>query len=510
MVSTFHSILHPRDGVRPKGEGVPACLIDLNLDQVIDAIVAPFAEAHLRPYFLAPLDDVETIRYRQDVVRDLEAPDLLASVRAFTQRMDTVQRYLRLAQKTDTPYYRQGWMLEAALIYTDGVLTLDHDLSRARPQSLGFRGLRDYVRRYVQSDAFRDLHDQARQVKAALAEVRYCVILDGGKFKVKRYEGETDYSVEVEAVFAKFHQGEVEDYLVQYPERTGMSHIEAKILEFVAKLYPEPFAALEHFCAAHADFVDPTLQAFARDVQFYIAYLDFISDLRRQGLPFCYPQVSETSKEVDIRDSFDLALAHRLRHSQARVVRNDASLHGAERILVVTGPNQGGKTTFARMFGQVHYLARLGLPVPGRAARVFLFDHLFTHFEREEDIRNLRGKLEDDLVRIRAMLDQATSRTIFILNEIFASTTLQDAIFLSEEIMARLIEKDVIGVWVTFLDELASWGEQTVSMVALVSPEDPTVRTFKIVRKPADGLAYALSLAHKHGLTYEQLQERLR
>ena len=76
--------------------------------------------------------------------------------------------------------------------------------------------------------------------------------------------------------------------------------------------------------------------------------------------------------------------------------------------------------------------------------------------------------------------------------------------------MARLTDLDVLGVWVTFLDELASLSEKMVSMVASVDPNDPVRRTFQIIRKPADGLAYALSLARKHGLSREQLQERIR
>lgn len=476
---------------------------------MVKAITAGRDDYNLKPFFHAPLNDLEAIRYRQDVLRDLQADTaLLGHIRAFAEKMTRVRRWLAMAEKLEFLHHCNGWILEAALLYCQAARELAENLSAIQTQSAGFDGLRRWTQDYVQGQTFTALAAEAQAVKALLAQVKYSIIIQPGRFSVRKYEGEPDYSVQVEATFEKFKQGAVKDYLSTLNKGAGMNHIEAKILEFVARLYPEPFTALESFCATHTGFVDATLSRFDREVQFYLAYLEYTTNLQTKNVPFCFPEVTDT-REIFARKAFDPALAGSLLYAATPVICNDFELHDPERVIVVTGPNQGGKTTFARMFGQLHYLASLGLTVPGRAARLALFDHIFTHFEREEDIRNLSGKLQDDLVRIHAMLQHATPRSILILNEIFSSTTLKDALFLSREIMTRALALDALGVWVTFIDELASFSEKTVSMVSTVVPENPAERTFRIIRKPADGLAYALSLAEKHRLTHAHIKERI-
>ncbi len=483
---------------------------DLNLDLVVDAIVARREESDfLKQHLYRQLHNIRTVRYRHEIFQDLEAGTLFEAVKDFAQKIYQVRAHANQVEKMFYRYQKEGWFLDEVAIYCEAVTTLAADFDACEIHSRGLNAFGDYLFNYVASPEFSSLKAETMDLKNALEAIKYSVRIKGLKVEVRRFLEEDDYSAVVEATFERFNQGSLKDYKVKFRGWPGMNHVGAQILDLVARLFSEEFSALDDYCRRHTGFFDDIIRRTECELQFYIAYLEFIQPLRLTGLEFCYPEVSEKSKEIYAIDTFDVALANKLVPDGVPVICNEFYLKGTERVLVISGPNQGGKTTFARTFGQLHHLASIGCLVPGSAARLFLFDRIFTHFEREEDLDNMSGKLENDLVRIRGVLEEATANSIVIMNEIFTSTTLKDAQFLGTRIMEQFIDLDLLAVYVTFVDEIASLGRTVVSMKSTIAPENPAERTYKVVRGPADGLVYALAIAEKYSLTYERISGRI-
>jgi DNA mismatch repair protein MutS len=499
--------LESRRGVY-KREAVDCC-IDLNLDQLVGTVTSGRDEYNLRPFFYTPLNNVAAIQYRYDVFRALENPTLAEQIGTFARTMRTVRAQQEQKDKHHYRLQKQRLFVEAVATYTDAVRSLTGGLTSIHIESAGLKAFREYLIAYVHSAEFAARCAETQSLESALSQIRYCIHIEGNRIRVSRYAAEGDYGEEVLRTFEKFKQGTGKTYSFDFRGSFDINHIEAAVLERVAWLHPDIFLSLANYCDRHCDFLDETIRVFDREIQFYVAWLEHIEHLKGVGLPFCYPDISDKSTEVYGHDVFDLALSSVLIRDKSQVVKNDFYLKAPERILVISGPNQGGKTTFARTFGQLHYLASLGCLVPARSARLFVCDRLFTHFERQEDLQDLSSKLENDLRRIHAILQEATSNSILIMNESLSATTLQDALFLGTKILRLISERGLLCVYVTFLDELALLNEVTVSMVSTVDPENPLVRTFKVVRKPPDGLAYAMAIARKYRLTYACLKERI-
>ena len=504
----FQSILSP-GGLSDERRADPDYFRDLHLDEIVRAITAGRDQYDLVPFFRERATDVETVRYRQEVFRDPERPGVLAAIEMFAAGMREVRAQHALAAKAYYTFERQSWVIAAASTWCRTARRLRAGLVAERLEARGLVDLRDYLDAYAASPAFTELASDVQRVEEAIAGVRYRLRLETGKLTVSRAVEEPDFGAELLATFERFKQGDGRKYTFEFSVSPQLNHVEAAIAERVARLFPLVFASLDDFCAAHAGFADPVILQFDREIQFYLAYLEHIERLRRGGLAFSLPEVTESAGVFAATGLFDLALASHLTRDETSIVLNDIAVEEPERIVVITGPNQGGKTTFARAIGQMHHLAALGCPVPGTDVRIGLVDGIHTLFERQENVEDLASKLEDDLRRMRAILGQLTARSLVIMNETFSSTTVGDQAFINRQVLAAI---NAVGAWcvtVTFLDELAALGASTLSMVSTVDPANPARRTFRIVRRDADGLAYAMAVAQKHGLTYKQVRAEI-
>jgi hypothetical protein len=303
---TFTSILFERSEDRSGDDAIaaPAFFGDLNCDQIVNAVTAGRDEYNLKPFFQTCLHRIGAIKYRQEVMQDLKEVSLYQQIGSFAQTMREIRAHLTRVQKLHYREQQQAWFLDAVEVYCEAITSLAKVLCSSEVNSRGFLGFRDYA----SSARFESLLSEAKRLRANLGALEYCVQVRGNSFTVRKHEGESDYSEEVLATFEKFKQGAVTDYTVKFKASDEMNHIEAKILEFVAKLHPEVFIALNDFCTTNGNFVDRTIAVFDREVQFYVAYLEHAAVLQRAGLQFCYPSICENIEEIQNYGGFDIGL----------------------------------------------------------------------------------------------------------------------------------------------------------------------------------------------------------
>jgi DNA mismatch repair protein MutS len=266
-MTTFESILFDRaEDVTASAE--PAFFGDLHLDQILSSATVDREDYELEAFFYTPLHSVESVRYRHHIFQDLEKHQVLESVRAFAGGMRRMHEHLALAHKLHYTLQKERWFLGAGAVYCSIVTAFARELAAVELDSPGFKSLRDYLATYAASVTFTSLTAETQQAKDELAAVTYSVHIRGNRVRVSQSGGEPNVSEEVERAFAKFQQGAVRDYRVRFREAAEMNHIEAQIIDLVAKLFPDPFARLADYCVRHERYLEETIARFDREVQF--------------------------------------------------------------------------------------------------------------------------------------------------------------------------------------------------------------------------------------------------
>lgn len=285
-----------------------------------------------------------------------------------------------------------------------------------------------------------------------------------------------------------------------------LTNLEQELISILHKKKPEHFRKSMMFYKTYQDYARQELIDFSWEVIYYLAYYKFQLEMQRMGFAFAVPKVSE-EQEMYATGLYDLALACVNCKEQKEVVSNDMVYRAGETFFVVTGPNQGGKTTFARSLGQLLFFTKMGLDVPAKTANVHDFPYILTHFSVEESIETGRGKLQEELVRLQPMMTRQYEKAFVIINELFTTAANYDACMMGQRVLQHFIGQHCRGIYVTHLKELTQAHETIVSMRAML--DEHGMQSHQIARKEADDAACAMNQVNKYQLTYAQLKERL-
>ena len=186
------------------------------------------------------------------------------------------------------------------------------------------------------------------------------------------------------------------------------------------------------------------------------------------------------------RGLYDVCLAISMNKA---VVGNDVEGNGKE-LVVITGANQGGKSTFLRSVGLAQMMMQSGLFVGAEAFGANIVRGVFTHYKREEDTSMTSGKFDEELSRMNALADRLHPHALVLFNESFASTNEREGSEIARQIVTALLDSGLKVVFVTHLYPFAHAMEEINLKSALFLRAERRAdgsRTFKLVEaKPLE------------------------
>ena len=477
---------------------------DLNLDNIIDEIVRYAKLFDIKDYFYKTLKTKDDVLYRHEVFKDLESQELFDLLNLFSYTLQRKLKDIDDSNKVKYDVYKKIKLKQKIEEYLSILSNFLEKISKLSYSSRAINNMVSYIKNYLDSEEVKFIINDMKIINEEMKNVKYRLYFYDGTIKIAKIEDEELLNEKIDSALDKYGCDEVIDFSRNYGSIPV--HFLGQIYTELSKYYPREFKHLDLFSKHFKGFLDKTIIGFSNDIQFYIAYIEMQKRIKTMGLSFTYPEITDSYAKCV--GGYDLALAQTFFIKERKIIVNDFLYDKDESVIVVSGPNQGGKTTFSRYVGQVFYMAALGLPVVGCEAHLPLISRIFTMYEVEEESSNLNGKLKSELIRIKDIMDQMEDNSLLIMNEVFASTSLDDGIILGQKVIDMIHEHNSKALFVTFIEELSKY-KGSVSMGSTVDKDNPSIRTFEILRKLDNSNAYARSIAKKNNVSYEDIIRRI-
>jgi len=465
---------------------------DLELNTLFSAMAQgdAFVFDVVKRVILSGLEDLRAIRYRQDILRDCLKN---------TQVIREIYQIPIRAQERK----RKQWLGIFGVHYPSNILTSGRNMLEVY---FGFlkelRGIVDTHVHKFESEGFRRFF---AMIQKELDEEYLATVAH--HLKVLAFRG----GVLVSAKLGKGNEGT--NYVLRKPNADDRNWV-ARLLPrrspaYSFKLHPRDdhgaralgelkdrgLNRAANVVAQAAEHVESFLHVLRWELAFYIGCLNLAKTLDDLGEPITFPEPAPADERVlSGRGLYDVTLA--LTMGQ-KVVGNDIAGDGKD-LVMITGANQGGKSTFLRSIGLAQLMMQCGMFVPAQSFSANLCRGLFTHFKREEDASMQSGKFDEELGRMSAIVDALTPNAMVLFNESFAATNEQEGAEIARQVVRALLERRIKVFFVTHLYEFARRFLEQDNVLFLRAERKPDgTRTFKLIEGEPLPTSYGPDLYHR-------------
>ncbi len=424
--------------------------LDLDLALLFDAM--SLGDRFLRDVamkaVLSSLTDGKAILYRQEILRDsLEHPDVVRELYSLT--VETIQGHKRVhgsfffARSPESVLARSINVLE----FLTGQLRTLHVVAETRGASFrsdGFRRLFAMLRSELDDAYFEAVREHLGQLRFPSGVFMSAQLGQG--CKGDRYVLHRALDGRRTGWLGRVFGGGRPEYSFEIADRDESGH------QALAELRGRGVHMVANALAQSTDHILSFFAMLRGELGFYVGCLNLHETYTRKGEPTCIPvPMAMGSGALATRGLYDACLALRV---EGRAVGNDLAGDG-RMLVVITGANQGGKSTFLRSVGLAFLMMQCGMFVAAEAFAAALCDGVYTHFKRPEDAALQSGKLDEELRRMSEIANLVTPEAVVLFNESFSSTNEREGSEIARQIVQALLDVHVRVLLVTHLFELA-------------------------------------------------------
>jgi DNA mismatch repair ATPase MutS len=421
---------------------------DLELDRLFAAMACgdEFLFEVARRAILTSLTDLDAIAYRQAILRDcLQQPDFVRNL--YDLAVEAIQRERReyyglFRNSPDAMLRRSRRVLE---IFIDILIRLRKivDERAHKFSSEGFTRLFTMLSDELDDQFFATAKDHLHQLG-----FHHGTLISAGLSTGDKGTQYVLHRARKQSWWARIGIGDSSSYSFQIPDRDDNG------FRALAELRGRGINLVADALARSTDHILSFFTMLRSELGFYVGCLNLYRLLSERGQRICFPiPVAPGEPVLCCQGLYDVCLSLTVGEGQ-RVVGNDVTAD-KKSLVVITGANRGGKSTFLRSIGLAQLMTQCGMFVAATSLQADVRNGVFTHFKREEDATMTSGKLDEELRRMSDIVDHLTSNAMLLCNESFASTNEREGAEIARQIIRAALDSNIKVFVVTHMFDLA-------------------------------------------------------